>query len=73
MGLYAAYVIPVYLRWRGGDTFQTGAWNLGSKYKWMNPIAVVWVLMCHVIFSLPFRLPGIPLEGLRDDFDGEWH
>jgi amino acid transporter len=69
MGLYAAYVIPVYLRWRKGDSFQTGAWNLGAKYKWMNPIAVVWVIICLVAFSLPFYTQGLPW---RDDFDWTW-
>jgi len=69
MGLYAAYVIPVYLRWRAGDSFKTGAWNLGSKYKWMNPIAVVWVIICLIAFSLPFTATGIPWE---DDFNGTY-
>lgn len=69
MGLYAAYVIPVYLRWRAGDSFQAGAWTLGSKYKWMNPIAVVWVIICLIAFSLPFSPQGIPWES---DFDWTW-
>jgi hypothetical protein len=69
MGLYAAYVIPVYLRWRAGDNFQPGAWTLGSKYKWMNPIATVWVLICLVAFSLPFSNLGVPWES---DFDWTW-
>ncbi len=69
MGLYAAYVIPVYLRWRAGDSFKTGAWNLGSKYKWMNPIAVVWVLICLVAFSLPYYIGGLPWE---DEWDVTW-
>jgi hypothetical protein len=29
IGLYIAYVIPVYLRWRAGDSFEAGAWSLG--------------------------------------------
>ena len=37
IGLYIAYVIPVYLRWRKGDAFQPGPWTLGKKYKWVNP------------------------------------
>ena len=32
IGLYIAYAIPIYLRWRKGDAFeQSPAWNLGSK------------------------------------------
>ena len=44
LGLYSAYVIPVYLRWRKGDSFKPGSWTLGAKYKWLNPIAVGWVI-----------------------------
>ena len=44
IGLYIAYVIPIYLRWRQGTEFeQSPAWNLGNKWRWMNPFAVVWV------------------------------
>src|SRR3954463_15591665 len=41
IGLYLAFAIPIYLRWRLGDAFETGSWNNGAKYRWMNPIAVV--------------------------------
>ena len=43
IGLYIAYTIPVFLRWRTGERFVAGTWTLGRKYKWINPIAVVWV------------------------------
>jgi len=66
IGLYIAYVIPIYLRWRMGDEFQTGPWNLGSKYKWMNPFAVVWVALITIIFILPTTPAGVPW---RDEFD----
>jgi len=62
IGLYIAYTIPVYLRWRQGHRFVTGSWTLGNKYKWINPIAVVWVALCVVIFSLPFSPEGVPWE-----------
>ncbi len=62
IGLYIAYTIPVYLRWRQGENFQRGSWTLGSKYKWINPIAVVWVALCVIIFSLPFSPEGVPWE-----------
>ena len=39
IGLYIAYVIPTYLRWRMGDAFEPGPWTLGRKYKWVNPAA----------------------------------
>ena len=62
IGLYIAYTIPVYLRWRKGESFDRGPWTLGTKYKWINPIAVVWVALCVVIFSLPFSPEGVPWE-----------
>ncbi|HEX8121512.1 MAG TPA: amino acid permease [Solirubrobacteraceae bacterium] len=68
IGLYIAYVIPVYLRWRMGDRFEPGPWNLGRKYKWMNPFAVVWVILMVIIFSLPFTPAAVPWH---DDFTWE--
>jgi amino acid transporter len=59
IGLYIAYTIPVFLRWRKGDDFQPGPWTLGAKYKWINPIAFVWVAICVVIFCLPFTPAGV--------------
>src|SRR5271156_4677749 len=50
IGLYIAYTIPVFLRWRMGDAFQTGPWTLGAKYKWVNAVAFTWVAICVVIF-----------------------
>jgi amino acid transporter len=59
IGLYIAYTIPVFLRWRMGKDFQTGPWTLGAKYRWINPIAFVWVGICVVIFCLPFTPAGV--------------
>ena len=66
IGLYIAYVIPVFLRWRMGDAFEPGPWTLGRKYKWVNPAAVIWVAICVVIFSLPQSPAGVPWD---DTFD----
>jgi amino acid transporter len=60
IGLYIAYVIPVYLRWRTGDAFVAGPWTLGSKYRWMCPIAVAEVVIVCIYFSMPFSPLGIP-------------
>ena len=54
VGLYIAYTIPTYLRWRMGDRFEPGPWTLGKKYKWINLIAIVWVILYTIIGSLPF-------------------
>ncbi|HET8953875.1 MAG TPA: amino acid permease [Solirubrobacteraceae bacterium] len=69
IGLYIAYVLPVYLRWRKGDDFQPGPWTLGRKYKWINPAACLWVAICVIIFILPQAPAGVPW---RDEFDWKY-
>jgi amino acid transporter len=59
IGLYIAYTIPVFLRWRLGDRFEPGPWTLGSRYRWINPIACVWVALCVIIFCLPTAQAGV--------------
>ena len=59
IGLYIAYTIPVFLRWRMREKFQPGPWTLGAKYKWINPVAFVWVALCVIIFCLPFTPEGV--------------
>ncbi len=59
-GLYIAFILPVILRYRQGDRFETGAWSLGRHYKWINPIAIVWVAFISVVFMLPTAPAGIP-------------
>jgi amino acid transporter len=59
IGLYIAYTIPIFLRWREGDKFKPGPWTLGKKYKWVNMIAVVWVGLCVIIFCLPTTPAGV--------------
>jgi amino acid transporter len=66
IGLYIAYVMPVYLRWRKGDDFEPGPWTLGRKYRWMNPAAIVWVAICVVIFILPTSPAGVPWDKTFD-------
>jgi amino acid transporter len=60
IGLYIAYTIPVFLRWRAGDSFEPGPWTLGNKYKWVNLVACVWVGLCVIIFCLPYSPLGVP-------------
>jgi amino acid transporter len=58
VGLYIAYIIPVYLRLRNPD-FEQGEWNLG---KWSY--AVGWTAVVWVIFvSLYFFAPVYPILG----------
>jgi amino acid transporter len=60
IGLYIAYVIPIFLRWRMGDSFQPGPWTNGRKYKWMNLFATIWVVLITIIFCLPFTPEAVP-------------
>lgn len=63
-GLYAAFAIPIYLRWRAGSSFVPGGWTLGSKYKWMCLVAVAEIVIALVVALLPGSpgaVPGDPL------------
>jgi len=60
VGLYVAFAIPIFLRWKAGSNFAAGGWTLGNKYKWMAPIAIFEVIVACVYFCLPFGPPGIP-------------
>jgi amino acid transporter len=62
IGLYIAYVIPIFLRLRMGDAFEPGPWNNGSKYKWMNAFSVFWVALITIIFCLPFTPAAVPFK-----------
>ena len=31
VGLYVAFAIPIWLRWKQGSSFRPGGWNLGSS------------------------------------------
>lgn len=58
IGLYLSFAIPIYLRWKMGDAFTQGSWNLGTKWKWMAPIAVIEILIVAVYFILPITPAG---------------
>jgi amino acid transporter len=60
IGLYIAYVIPIYLRLRAGDSFTPGPWTLGRKYKWMCTFSTIWVILITIDFCLPFSPAGVP-------------
>jgi amino acid transporter len=64
IGLYVAFAIPIYLRWRAGDSFTPGGWTLGNKYRWMAPIAVAEIGITSIIALLPTSSGGVPwLDG----------
>jgi amino acid transporter len=60
VGLYLAYIIPVYLRLRKGDSFESGVWTLGRKYKWVNIGAIVFVALVVYALDGPTNVAGAP-------------
>lgn len=60
IGLYLAFLVPIWFRWRAGNQFPRGTWNLGKQYRWMNIIAIVEILIVSVYFVLPFEPSGVP-------------
>jgi amino acid transporter len=66
VGLYLAYIIPVYLRMRAGDSFEPGPWNLGRRYKLVNGLAIAFVVVVVYALDLPYAPAGLPWN---DDFD----
>jgi len=66
IGLYIAFGIPIYLRWRAASAFERGAWHLGERYKWIDPLALVWIVLICILFILPIAPAGVPWD---DAFD----
>jgi amino acid permease (GABA permease) len=57
VGLYVAYVIPVFLRVLKGEAFQKGPWHLGRWGRPIGIVATVWVVLIFVLFMLPQASP----------------
>ena len=79
IGLYLAFAIPIWYRWKQGSAFRAGPWTLGARYKWMCLVAVAEILVTSVYFLLPFAPSGAPkwLQGLmgvaaKDQADLNW-
>ncbi|WP_296603239.1 amino acid permease [Nocardioides sp.] len=68
IGLYLAFAIPIWLRWRHGSSFEVGSWNNGSKYRWMNPLAVAEI----VIVTIYLMMPSLPGGNPFSEADFEW-
>ena len=56
--------IRVFLKIRGSSSYFTFA--SGGYIIRINPMAIVWVAICVIIFCLPFTPAGVPW---RDEFD----
>jgi amino acid transporter len=66
IGLYIAFMLPIILRFRAGESFERSAWHLGKHYKWIDIVAVAWIIFISIVFLLPFAYGGIPWN---DGFD----
>jgi amino acid transporter len=60
VGLYLAYIIPVFLRLRQGSKFEPGPWTLGNRYKWVNGGAIVFVVLVVYALDIPTVPKGVP-------------
>jgi amino acid transporter len=56
IGLYIAYVVPVFLR-RVSTDFKPGPWNLGKWSPVIGWIAIAWVVIICILFVLPPASP----------------
>ena len=53
-----------------GDAWdEPSAWSLGSHYKWLDPIAIVWVAIISILFIFPLYDVGMPCS---DGFSWEF-
>jgi amino acid permease (GABA permease) len=57
IGLYIAYVLPVFLRLLQGNRFERGPWHLGRWSRPVGVVAVVWTGFITVLFMLPTTSP----------------
>jgi amino acid transporter len=57
IGLYVAYVAPVFLRVRAGNKFEEGPWTLGRWSRPIGIIATIWVIFIAILFMLPQAQP----------------
>jgi amino acid permease (GABA permease) len=57
IGLYIAYITPVFLRLRQGDAFQPGPWSLGRWSRVIGIVATAWVVFIAILFMLPQFVP----------------
>jgi amino acid transporter len=69
IGLYIAFILPVILRLRLGDSWQEErAWSLGRWYKLVDVISIAWVALVTILFVFPLYKAGLPWES---DFSWE--
>jgi amino acid transporter len=69
IGLYLAFVLPIILRWRLADRFEAGEWSLRQHYKWIDPLAIIWIAFICILFLMPTVPQGIPGNGAGFDWN----
>ena len=69
VGLYIAYVIPIFLRLRDKD-FVKGPWHLGRWSHVVGWTSVAWVIFVTIIFFVPPFWPFWPITGKDHAADG---
>ncbi len=57
IGLYIAYIAPVFLRVRAGSKFEAGPWTLGRWGRPIGIVATIWVVFVSILFMLPQAQP----------------
>ena len=64
IGLFSAYGIPIYLRWRAGEgEFEPGPWSL-KRPKLIAGIAIAWIVIEMILFVLP-QISPITLDNFN--------
>ncbi|WP_029111201.1 amino acid permease [Mycobacterium sp. URHD0025] len=62
VGLYLCFAVPIYYRWKAGGSFEQGRWNVGNRYKWMAPVAIIEIIVTSIIAMFPTSLGGMPWD-----------
>jgi amino acid transporter len=60
VGLYLCFAVPIYYRWKAGDSFPQGSWNLGTHWKWMAPVAIIEIIITSIVAMFPTSSGGVP-------------
>jgi amino acid transporter len=62
VGLYLCFAVPIYYRWKAGDEFPVGKWNLRGHHKWMAPLALAEIIITSIIAMFPTSIGGAPWD-----------
>jgi len=60
VGLYLCFSVPIYYRWKAGDAFPLGKWNLRGHHRWMAPVAIAEIIVTAIIAMFPTSSGGVP-------------